>query len=139
MSKIFGAAMMALALAFVSASSRAETPGNYPFNLYKYSPRALVTLQRIIPAKFKSISWIYKLDGTSDEMATVQIQGKPYRIGWVCKPHDCGENQLAFLIALDASRAMALMVSREATGGKQLWLGSPTSEEMAVLTKRINP
>ena len=34
----------------------------------------------------------------------IAIQGKVYTLGWVCKAHDCGDNQLHVLFAPGAAQ-----------------------------------
>jgi len=129
------AAALLLALVAVTAA-RADDPNNYPFNLAKTNPKALAAWQHVVPDRLKRIAWVYRLDGTADQMRRVEIAGKPYLLGWVCKPHDCG-NQLAFLVAVDLSRAAGVVRSEE-TGRVPLWLGAPTPGETEALQKKLN-
>ena len=129
-------ATLFLCLVAIATPAAADNLANYPFSLAKTDPKGLAAWQRILPPKFKRIDWVYRLDGTADEMKRVEIGGKPYRLGWVCKPHDCG-NQLAFLIALDRSRAVGVVQS-EQTGNLPLWLGSPTAEEIQTLRDKLS-
>lgn len=137
MRTIANAVLGALLIAY-SSPSLADTPGNYAFNLGKNNPKALALFQTIVPVKFRGQAWINRLDGTGDEMRTVQLRGQPYLLGWVCKPHDCGNNQLAFLIALDLSHAAAELIMQDGTSGKPLWLGAPPADEKVILQKRID-
>ena len=135
MRRIIASALLLFSLA-IATPAAADNLANYPFSLAKIDPKALAAWQRILPPKFKRIDWVYRLDGTAEEMKRVEIGGKPYFLGWVCKPHDCG-NQLAFLIAQDRSRAVGVVQS-EQTGNLPLWLGSPTAEEIQMLRDKLS-
>jgi hypothetical protein len=60
-------------------------------------------------------------DGPSNPSKTVTIGGKAYLLGYVCKAHDCGDNQLHVLFAPAGKQAWGLLL----TGEKQSWLGKP--------------
>jgi hypothetical protein len=60
-------------------------------------------------------------DGPSNPSKTVTIGGKAYLLGYVCKAHDCGDNQLHVLFAPAGKQAWGLLL----TGEKRSWLGKP--------------
>lgn len=66
-------------------------------------PAAELAWQRIIPARYRSTAWIFRLHGNTSEVSIVSLDGKAFALGGVCKPHDCYDNSGAFLIALDNS------------------------------------
>ncbi len=120
------------AAALLAGLARAEDAG-YPFDLPKQNPAALAAVQKILPARLKSVGWIYRLQGTASEMTAEVLDGKDYLGGMVCKPHDCGDNKFAFLAARDGSRASAALRSRELSHGKTEYFGQPSAAERTKL------
>jgi hypothetical protein len=68
------------------------------------------------------------LNGTATPSKQVPVGGEPYTLAWVCKPHDCGDNQLYVLFAPGARQAWGLLVS---AGNKRRWLGKPDAAVQA--------
>lgn len=110
----------------------------YPFDIKAKHARALAGYQKILPPIYKKSSWAYNLDGTASPFTVVQNSGKRCLLGAVCKPHDCGDNQLAFLIAEDGTMAVALVRSAALTSNMEVLLGKPTAAQTALLKKQIN-
>lgn len=61
-------------------------------------------------------------NATSAPSKSVTVAGQPYTLGWICKPHDCGDNQLYVLFTPQARQAWGLLIS---PGDKRQWLGRP--------------
>ena len=56
----------------------------------------------------------------------------PYTLAWVCKAHDCGDNQVYVLFAPGAKQAWGLMILN---GDNRSWLGRPdTAIQAAILS-----
>jgi hypothetical protein len=108
---------------------------DYPWNLEKSNPTAIHALRRIIPVQFSSVDWVYNLNGTAEELTAVTRGSATYIAGWICKPHDCGDNKFTFLISTDGSRAIGLVKSVD-LGGKRFF-GNPNSDEMSFLDGRL--
>ena len=72
------------------------------------------------------------LDGPAIPSIILQVDGKAHLLGFVCKAHECGENQLYVLFAPDGARAWGLLLM----GGKERkWLGAPDeSVQTAILS-----
>ena len=68
-------------------------------------------------------------DGVVDKVKPVTVDGQNDTLGWVCKPHDCG-NQLYVLFAPDASAAWGMLVTDKGSR----WLGAPSESIKAALT-----
>jgi hypothetical protein len=130
-----------LCLGIASHHCSAQMPEcSYPSNLPKTDPVAYGALTKIIPPQFRTKDWIYKLEGTEDQVTTVSVgAGSPwYLYGSVCKPHDCGANNFSFLIEQGGSRAVALLVSETEAPGKRIAMGSPTATELILLRAKIS-
>jgi hypothetical protein len=63
----------------------------------------------------------------------VAVDGKVYFAGGICKPHECADNYLTFLVEVNGSRAVAMVKARE-TGGRIVDLGNPTTAERQFMT-----
>jgi hypothetical protein len=130
-----------LCLETISWLCSAQMPQcSYPSNLSKTNPAAYSALTKIISPQFRTKDWIYKLEGTEDQVTTVSVgTGSPwYLYGSVCKPHDCGANNFSFLIEQRGSRAVALLVSEAEAPGKRIAMGSPTATELILLRAKIS-
>jgi hypothetical protein len=73
-------------------------------------------------------------DGPSSPSKTVMVGGEAYTLGWVCKAHDCGDNQLHVLFAPQGKQAWGLLVA----GSNQKWLGKPDASIQAAITSNMN-
>jgi Inhibitor of vertebrate lysozyme (Ivy) len=69
----------------------------------------------------------------TDRVKTLTVEGKSDTLGWVCKPHDCGGNQLFVLFAPVGAQAWAMLVSDD--GGNPRWFGKPSDAIKAALAK----
>lgn len=116
----------------------AQASEEYPFDMKTRHPKALAAYKKIVPAKYKKMAWIASLNGTAGPMRWVKDSGKTCLTGSVCWPHNCGGNQVAFLIAEDGSLAVALLRSADLTDGKDVLFGKPTPEQLAILNHELN-
>jgi hypothetical protein len=66
----------------------------------------------------------------------VAVNSKVYFAGGICKPHECTDNYLTFLVAADRSRAVAMVRATE-TGGQIVELGNPTAAERQFMVKEF--
>lgn len=110
----------------------------YPFDLKTKHPKALAAYKKIVPAKYKKMAWIASLDGTAGPMSSVKDSGKKCLTGSVCWPHNCGGNQVAFLISEDGLVAVALLRSTDLTGGKDVLFGKPTQAQLGILNDQLD-
>ncbi|MDB5557218.1 MAG: hypothetical protein JWQ36_152 [Enterovirga sp.] len=100
-------------------------------------PQAFAAYQAVLPKGFEGDAWIRILDGVSEPIRIVRLEGKDYALGFSCKPHDCGENGLAFLAALDGSRAVVVLKSEERTEGRVEVYGRSTPAERTLLKEYL--
>jgi hypothetical protein len=68
-------------------------------------------------------------DGPSSPAKEVSVGAETYTLGWVCKAHDCGDNQIYVLFAPGGGKAWGLLV----TGGNEKWLGGPDAAIQAAI------
>ncbi|HMK40677.1 MAG TPA: Ivy family c-type lysozyme inhibitor [Methyloceanibacter sp.] len=83
-------------------------------------------------------SWVANyaktFDGPSNPSKTVQLGGKDYLLAFVCKAHDCGDNQLFALFAPAGKQAWGLLVG----GSNEQWLGKPDASIQAAIKSNEN-
>lgn len=107
-----------------AAFAAEKTEGPYLFDLMKQpSYRAAWTgmlAGETVPEWVES--YAKTLDGPAIPSINIQVDGKPHLLGFVCKPHDCGDNQIYVLFAPDGVRAWGLLLM---AGTQRKWLGSP--------------
>lgn len=90
------------------------------------------------PRPFGDRPWLRDLDGVSSEIRAVTVDGKPLHAAWVCQPHNCGDNQVALLLAPDQSRLVALVQIVEENVRKRTPVGGPTPAEQACLNTLLD-
>jgi hypothetical protein len=115
----------------LSSPSLADEP--YLYDLLKQKPYH-AAWDAMLKGEKKVDRWILTFgktyDGVTDKVKTVAVDGQNDALGWVCKPHDCGGNQLYVLFAPDAKEAWGMLVTDKATR----WLGAPSDSVKAALT-----
>jgi hypothetical protein len=75
-------------------------------------------------------------EGAAGEMTPVTVDGKPYKISYVCKPEDCVGHKFAVLFDAQGARAYG------ALGGKDeppAFFGAPSAAEQDALLKALHP
>jgi Inhibitor of vertebrate lysozyme (Ivy) len=81
--------------------------------------------------------WVSTFTKTQNAVAapvkTISVAGEPYALGWICKPHDCGGNEVYALFAPDARQAWGLLIA----GSKQQWLGKPDEAVKAAIMSGV--
>jgi hypothetical protein len=130
-------ARLLIALLLLGASPAvAQDNGPYLFDLMK-QPHYLMAWKGMlvgetVPPWVKTFTKTF--NGTSAPATTISVGGEPYLLGWVCKPHDCGDNQLYVLFAPGARQAWGLLIS---AGDKRSWLGRPDPAIQAAILSGV--
>lgn len=106
--------------------------------LHVRRPAAFAAYQAVLPKGFEADPWVRALDGVSEPIRIVRRDGRDYALGFSCKPHDCGANALAFLAALDGSRAVVLIKSDDRTEGRPEVYGRSTPAERTLLKEELS-
>jgi len=75
-------------------------------------------------------------DGVAGDLKTVTIEGKPYKLSFVCKPEDCKGHKFEVLFAADGGRAWGALGGGEAPPA---FFGAPDPAQQDALTKAISP
>jgi hypothetical protein len=124
-----------LLLGSAPAANAAEADGPYLFDLLK-QPTYLAAWNGMLAGE-QVPAWVGKyaktFDGPSSPSKTVTVGGESYLLGWVCKAHDCGDNQLHVLFSPDGKRAWGLLL----TGQQRSWLGKPDAAIQAAIQSGI--
>ncbi len=130
--------MAAGSLLCAGMSVQAASPGlpDYPWDLRKKMPVHYRAYLNILPARLKRTAWFGRFDGTGMPVEQVTVDNKVYFAGGICKPHDCADNFLTFLVATDGLRAVAMVKAAE-TGGQIVELGNPTTAEREFMAKEF--
>ena len=127
--------VIALLLCGAPAHAADAPAGPYLFDLLKQKPYLAAWNAMLagagVPAWVKNYAKTF--DGPSSPSKDVPIQGKVYTLGWVCKAHDCGDNQLHVLFAPGAAQAWGLLT----TSGQQKWLGNPAAAIQAAINSNL--
>lgn len=109
----------------------------YPADMPKKFPKSFAAYQKIIPITWRRTAWAYRLEGVAEPVRTIDFSGRKFVLGHVCKPHDCADNQLTFLVAVDGTAAFAQANSLDLTQAKDVVLGKPDAEAKKILAKGL--
>jgi hypothetical protein len=129
-----------------AGSALAQQPSSGSDILLK-NARARNAWRRIVPPAYRHADWVYGLFGTSGEVRTLISPGKRYFLGSACKPHDCLNHGVAFLIATDGSRAVGAVLNQTSTwtgrgwttrGARESFFGIPGPQERQLLHAELH-
>lgn len=70
-------------------------------------------------------------NGVTAASTPVTIDGENDLVGWVCKPHDCGDNQLYVLFSPGAAAAWGML---KVAQSEPRWFGGPSDAAKEALT-----
>ncbi|HZP19271.1 MAG TPA: Ivy family c-type lysozyme inhibitor [Bauldia sp.] len=97
---------------------------------YKAAWNAMLQGEKKLP------DWVAKFaktrDATSAPNKTLIVDGQADLLGWICKSHDCGGNEVFVLFTPDASKAWAMLIVAD---GAPRYLGNPDATVKAALQK----
>lgn len=126
--------LMALAL-LGSGGSALAAKDVYLFELLKQAPYRAAWTEMLkgeaVPGWVASYAKTF--NGPASPVTAVTVGGESDTLAWVCKTHDCRDNQLHVLFAPGGSRAWALL----SEDSQQRFLGHPTESVQAVLKQAM--
>jgi hypothetical protein len=110
---------------------------SYPWDMRRTTPKAYRAYLKMLTPELKRTDWAGRLNGTGTPVELIRIDGRRYLSGLVCKPHECADSFIVFLVAVDGSRAVALVRSDE-TRGEIVELGTPAVSERQHLDQQLS-
>ncbi len=110
----------------------------YPADVAKKYPKSFAAYQKIVPTAWRKSAWVYRLEGVAEPVRIIDYSGRKFVLGQVCKPHDCADNQLKFLVAVDGTTAFAQANSIDLTQAKDVIVGKPDAEAKKILAKGLD-
>ena len=125
--------MLALLASTSADRVSAAEPDTYLFDVLRH-PQYKGALKQIlgrkpVPAWVKA--FMDRGDGVVSPMRTVDIDGHPYRLDHLCKPHDCAGNVLSVLWGPGGRKVSAALIQG---GGAPVLYGDPSPEQAQALT-----
>jgi hypothetical protein len=54
--------------------------------------------QGAVPSELERIDWLFQMQAVTTPVETLELDGQRYYLGWMCQPHDCGDNIAYFII-----------------------------------------
>ena len=111
----------------------------YPGDLRKKHPAAYKAYSKVVPRRYRKVTWIYRLQGTAGPVSQADVGGKTFYLGMVCQPHDCGDNEVAYLIAADGSAAYGLLHSSNYAKPGDVTFGTPDEPARKLLEGQLTP
>lgn len=107
-----------LALACLTAA-HAQSPGPYIIDLIAKEPALLRAWQGAVPSELERIDWLFQMQAVTTPVETLELDGQRYYLGWMCQPHDCGDNIAYFIIEQRGLAAAGFLSSyNEAVAGR---------------------
>lgn len=130
--------MLAVACAFtpcVTAQAKQLSPSQTPIDLSNYTAE-LVQKPEYNQA-YRTMAalptWVSSGKGTSTPTTQQIINGQPYRIGHLCEPHNCAQNQFEVILSQNGKQAWGLFSSRIGKTLYQMPFGNPDETLLAAL------
>jgi hypothetical protein len=136
---LFASALLLPVPAPVPAQSRHDwEAARRPQDVLARFPPPRLAWRAVVPSTYRHQAWVYDLAGTASAMRYVNA-GRPFVSGSVCPPHDCGDHVLAYLIAIDGSRAVGAMLLPKTADGtrRELYFGTPSPQERSLLATEL--
>jgi hypothetical protein len=127
-----------VAAALVAGAARAEEQ-TFLFDVLRL-PKFHMSWDRLVKGVEPTPDWLLhfmrNFDGAAGEMIAVTIEGKPYKLSYVCKPEDCAGHRFEVLFDADGTHAFG------ALGGKDespAFFGAPDPAMQEAMTKALQP
>jgi len=124
--------------AWAAGAASAEEPGFLFDALRNY--RIHMSWEKLVKTVDPTPDWLLHFErdyqGAAGEMTPITIDGKAYKISYVCKPDDCLGHKFAVLFDAGGVRAYG------ALGGKDeppAFFGAPSAAEQDALAKALQP
>ncbi len=122
----------------VCGAAKAEEPG-FLFDALRNS-HFRISWDRLVKTVQPTPDWLMRFqrdfEGAAGEMKAITIDGKPYKLSYVCKPEDCLGHKFAVLFDAEGVHAWG------ALGGKDeppAFFGAPSAAEQDALNKALHP
>lgn len=107
--------------------------GRYLFDILT-EPRYMTAWSSMIATRSDVDEWLQKysstMNGVSAPSESVQVHGRTFEVGNVCKPHDCGDNQFYVAFAPDGKQAWGVLLKADA---EPLLFGEPDADVQQAL------
>jgi hypothetical protein len=131
--------LSSFALAYLLTSSTFSlAEEDYLFELLEH-PQYLRTWNDLISSQKNVAHWLSEYSKTKNGPTTpgviVHTDGNEYRINFVCKTHDCGNNMFYVMFSADGQDAWGLLLSDQ---HEDIFFGSPDKEKEDLLKTAAN-
>ncbi|MBO7861013.1 inhibitor of vertebrate lysozyme family protein [Burkholderia pseudomallei] len=102
--------------------------------------------KRMISSEKRVPGWLKSDNRVSSPYRREQVEGAPYLVGWMCKPHDCAANQFYGVIDEDSHRMWGMLVTLPQTPGAYdapskyasfRWFGKPDERMKTYLQDQL--
>ena len=129
--------LLVAALGAVAAAAPAEEPG-FLFDALRL-PHYHAAWDRLVKTVEPTPDWLHNFssyDGEAGAMAPVAIEGKPYKLSYVCEPGKCAAHKFEVLFDADGIHAYG------ALGGQDeppAFFGAPNAAQQDALAKALSP
>jgi len=126
---------LALLFASVAAVAAAADEGGYLFDVLRERPYRIAwdkLMKEVQPTPDWLIQFNRNFDGVSGALKSVDVGGRSYRQGFVCKPQDCGDRKFEVMFDADATHAYGALGGRN---DPPAFYGAPPPEVQDALAK----
>jgi len=129
--------MIVAAALLASGAAVAEEP-TFLFDALRL-PRYKLAWNALLKEVQPTPDWVLhfnEYDGEAGDLKDVAIEGKPYKLSFVCKPQDCKDHKFEVLFTGDGGHAWGALA-----GGDEppAFFGGPDAAQQEALSKAIHP
>ena len=129
--------LLALALALLAGAGHAAEP-QFLFDLLHGRTPHHASWDRLMKLVQPTPDWLAQFnkdfDGVSGEVTSLEIDGKPYSLSFVCKPTDCDHHKFVVLFDAEGRRAYGALGGKDNSPG---FYGSPSPSEQEAMAKAV--
>ena len=129
--------MIAAAALLTAGAALAEEPA-FLFDALRL-PRYKAAWTALVKDVQPTPDWLLHFndfDGVAGDLKPVTIDGKPFKLSFVCKPEDCAGHKFEVLFSADGGRAWGALGGG---GEPPAFFGGPDAAQQDALAKAIKP
>ena len=129
---------LALLFASVVGAAAAAEDSGFLFDALRQRPYRAAwdkLMKEVQPTPDWLLQFNRNFDGVSGALKSVDVGGKPYRQGFVCKPQDCGDRRFEVMFDGDAAHAYGALGGRN---DPPAFYGAPPPEVQDALAKGLS-
>jgi len=129
---------LALLIASVASAATSAEDGAFLFDALRERPYRAAwdkLMKEVQPTPDWLMQFNRNFDGVSGALKSIDVGGRLYRQGFVCKPQDCGDRRFEVMFDGDATHAYGALGGRD---DPPAFYGAPPPEVQDALAKGLS-